>query len=65
LADVCPDCGGPVDETPFAQQFQVENPRKPIHRARLSLVSKLCPDASLFERPPAFAGKGRAASETL
>jgi transposase len=28
----CPDCGGPLDETHVAQQFQVEIPRKPIHR---------------------------------
>jgi transposase len=27
----CPDCGGPLDETHVAQQFQVEIPRKPIH----------------------------------
>jgi transposase len=32
LPDVCPDCGGPLDETRVAQQFQVEIPRKPIHR---------------------------------
>jgi transposase len=32
LPDVCPDCGGPLDETHVAQQFQVEIPRKPIHR---------------------------------
>jgi transposase len=28
----CPDCGSPLDETHVAQQFQVEIPRKPIHR---------------------------------
>jgi transposase len=28
----CPDCGGPLDQTHIAQQFQVEIPRKPIHR---------------------------------
>jgi transposase len=28
----CPDCGGPLDETRIAQQFQVEIPRQPIHR---------------------------------
>src|SRR5438309_3810075 len=32
LPDRCPDCGGPLDETYVAQQFQVEIPRKPIHR---------------------------------
>ncbi len=32
LPHVCPDCGGPLDETHVAQQFQVEIPRKPIHR---------------------------------
>lgn len=32
LPDRCPECGGPLDETHVAQQFQVEIPRKPIHR---------------------------------
>jgi transposase len=32
LPHVCPDCGGPLEETHVAQQFQVEIPRKPIHR---------------------------------
>jgi transposase len=32
LPNVCPDCGGPLDETHVAQQFQVEIPREPIHR---------------------------------
>lgn len=32
LPHVCPDCGGPLDETYVAHQFQVEIPRKPIHR---------------------------------
>jgi transposase len=32
LPDRCPGCGGPLDETHVAQQFQVEIPRKPIHR---------------------------------
>jgi transposase len=32
LPRVCPDCGGPLDETHVAQQYQVEIPRKPIHR---------------------------------
>ncbi len=32
LPNACPDCGSPLDETHIAQQFQVEIPRKPIHR---------------------------------
>jgi transposase len=32
LPEVCPDCGGALDETRIAQQYQVEIPRKPIHR---------------------------------
>src|SRR5918911_637541 len=32
LPDRCPDCGGWLDETHIAQQFQVEIPRRPIHR---------------------------------
>jgi transposase len=32
LPKVCPDCGGLLDETHIAQQFQVEISRKPIHR---------------------------------
>jgi transposase len=32
LPDRCPDCGGALSETHIAQQFQVEIPRKPIHR---------------------------------
>src|SRR5919205_876012 len=32
LPDRCPDCGGPLGQTHIAQQFQVEIPRKPIHR---------------------------------
>ncbi len=32
LPDVCPDCGCPLDQTHVAHQFQVEIPRKPIHR---------------------------------
>jgi transposase len=32
LPDACPQCGGRVDETHIAQQFQVEIPRRPIHR---------------------------------
>jgi transposase len=32
LPDRCPDCGGALSETHIAQQFQVEIPRKPMHR---------------------------------
>src|SRR5262245_41185170 len=32
LPAVCPGCGGPLDETHVAQQFQVEIPRQPIPR---------------------------------
>jgi transposase len=32
LPDVCPDCGGPIEETGIQQQYQVEIPRQPIHR---------------------------------
>jgi transposase len=32
LPERCPACGGPLDEAHVAQQFQVEIPRKPIHR---------------------------------
>jgi transposase len=32
LPRACPGCGGPLYETRVAQQFQVEIPRKPIHR---------------------------------
>ena len=32
LPDACPDCGGPIEETAVQQQFQVEIPRRPIHR---------------------------------
>jgi transposase len=32
LPDACPDCGGPLAETHIDQQYQVEIPRRPIHR---------------------------------
>jgi transposase len=32
LPDACPDCGGPLIQTHIDQQFQVEIPRRPIHR---------------------------------
>jgi transposase len=32
LPEGCPDCGGPLDKTHVAQQYQVEIPRRPIHR---------------------------------
>src|SRR5438552_11581493 len=28
LPDICPDCGGPVEETHIDQQYQVEIPRR-------------------------------------
>jgi transposase len=32
LPHECPDCGGDVEETHIDQQYQVEIPRRPIHR---------------------------------
>jgi transposase len=32
LPDACPDCGGPLIETHIDHQYQVEIPRRPIHR---------------------------------
>lgn len=32
LPDQCPDCGGDIEETHIDQQYQVEIPRRPIHR---------------------------------
>jgi transposase len=32
LPEQCPDCGGDVEETHIDQQYQVEIPRRPIHR---------------------------------
>lgn len=32
LPQQCPDCGGRLQETKVAQQYQVEIPRRPIHR---------------------------------
>jgi transposase len=32
LPNRCPDCGGTLDQTHIAQQFQFEIPLKPIHR---------------------------------
>jgi transposase len=32
LPDACPRCGGPVEETHVDQQYQVEIPRRPVHR---------------------------------
>jgi len=32
LPDACPDCGGLIDETHVDHQYQIEIPRKPIHR---------------------------------
>jgi transposase len=41
LPDACPDCGGPIDETDIDQQYQVEIPRRPIHR-QFNLHSGFC-----------------------
>jgi transposase len=32
LPEACPDCGSPIDETDIQQQYQVDIPRRPIHR---------------------------------
>lgn len=32
LPEACPDCGGPLEENDVQQQYQVEIPRRPIHR---------------------------------
>ncbi len=32
LADACPDCGGPIEETHVDQQFQTDLPRRPVVR---------------------------------
>jgi transposase len=32
LPDACPNCGGPLAETHIDNQYQVEIPRRPIHR---------------------------------
>jgi transposase len=32
LPEQCPDCGGAVEQTHIDQQYQVEIPRRPIHR---------------------------------
>ena len=32
LPKACPDCGGDVEQTDIQQQYQVEIPRRPIHR---------------------------------
>jgi len=32
LPDACPECGGPIEETRVATQYQVEIPRRPIQR---------------------------------
>src|SRR5262245_31260967 len=32
LPRACPECGGPVEETHVAHQYQVEIPRRPTHR---------------------------------
>jgi len=42
LPDACPECGGPLDETHVAQQFQVEIPRK-AHPPAVSTSSRPVP----------------------
>jgi hypothetical protein len=42
LPEVCPDCGGPLDETHVARQFQVEIPRKPIHHRQFNIHVGQC-----------------------
>jgi transposase len=32
LPEACPDCGGAIDETHIDHQYQVEIPRRPVHR---------------------------------
>lgn len=32
LPERCPNCGGPIDESHIDQQYQVEIPRRPLHR---------------------------------
>ena len=32
LPKACPDCGGPIEETRIDHQYQVEIPRRPVHR---------------------------------
>lgn len=42
LPEVCPDCGGPIDETDVQQQYQVEIPRQPINRQFNVHIGKCC-----------------------
>ena len=42
LPEVCPDCGGPIDETDVQQQYQVEIPRQPINRQINVHIGKCC-----------------------
>lgn len=42
LPNVCPDCGGPINESHVEHQFQVEIPRRPIHRQFNIHVGKCC-----------------------
>jgi transposase len=41
LPDACPDCGGPIDEVDIEQQYQVEIPRRPLHR-QFNIHSGFC-----------------------
>ena len=57
LPERCPDCGGPLDETHTAQQFQVEIPRRPIRASSTSTsagpdgVTVGCRGAIPYKRP--------------
>lgn len=42
LPDACPDCGGAIDETHIDQQYQVEIPRRPLHRQFNIHVGRCC-----------------------
>jgi transposase len=42
LPDACPDCGGAIDETHVDQQYQVEIPRRPIHRQFNIHIGRCC-----------------------
>jgi transposase len=42
LPDACPDCGGAIDETHVDQQYQVEIPRRPLHRQFNIHIGRCC-----------------------
>ena len=58
LPEVCHNCGGPLDETHVAQQFQVEIPRKPIHR-QFNIHVGRCRQCRHRPRPPSLANVRR------